>query len=83
MFNAEIGCGAGEILRQMQTHLSTRTTFHGYEISPQAFRLCKQKKNFKGETCKIAEKGSFANKFRFVSSHTWRLLFDGAGKIVP
>jgi SAM-dependent methyltransferase len=40
----EVGCGAGEIL----THLSktfTNSTFTGYELSPQAFALCKKKAN--------------------------------------
>lgn len=36
----EIGCGAGEILKQLSEKLPT-TSFHGYEISPQAFELCK------------------------------------------
>jgi SAM-dependent methyltransferase len=44
---AEIGCGAGEILREMQNHLPIETTFYGYEISPQAFAMCEQKKNLK------------------------------------
>jgi len=41
----EIGCGAGEILNQLQPHFSKETRFYGYEISPQAFALCKQKEN--------------------------------------
>ncbi len=41
----EIGCGAGEILRQLQIHLPDKITFHGFEISPQAFNLCKQREN--------------------------------------
>ena len=35
----EVGCGAGEILRQMSYHLPQDTRFHGYEISPQAYEM--------------------------------------------
>ena len=41
----EVGCGAGEILRQLQSHLPARTEFFGYEISPQAFALCQPRAN--------------------------------------
>jgi len=41
----EVGCGAGEILRQLQLQMPSEVTFHGYEISPQAFDLCKQRQN--------------------------------------
>jgi hypothetical protein len=36
---AEVGCGAGEILRVLHDNLPD-TIFHGYEISPQAYSLC-------------------------------------------
>jgi len=43
----EIGCGAGEILRQLSINLDKDIQYFGYEISSQAFKLCqqKQKKN--------------------------------------
>jgi len=41
----EVGCGAGEILRQLQQRLDKECLFWGYEISPQAFALCKQRAN--------------------------------------
>ena len=41
----EIGCGAGEILKQLQPHFPKETQFFGYEISPQAFELCKQRQS--------------------------------------
>lgn len=41
----EIGCGAGEILHQLQTHFPQDTRFFGYEISPDAYQLCKQREN--------------------------------------
>lgn len=36
----EVGCGAGEVLRQLQSQLPAETGFSGYEISPAAFALC-------------------------------------------
>ena len=39
----EIGCGAGEVLNQLSIHLGSSIYFVGYEISPQAFDLCKDK----------------------------------------
>jgi len=41
----EVGCGAGEILKQLQSSLPADTQFVGYEISPQAFALCQERKN--------------------------------------
>jgi len=41
----EVGCGAGEILRQLQLGMNDECTFWGYEISPQAFELCKSRAN--------------------------------------
>ena len=41
----EVGCGAGEILRQLQQGLNEECLFWGYEVSPQAFALCKQRTN--------------------------------------
>lgn len=35
----EVGCGAGEILRQLHDHLDYGPTLTGYEISPDAFEL--------------------------------------------
>jgi SAM-dependent methyltransferase len=36
----EVGCGAGEILRRLADELEPGTRFFGYEISPDAYRLC-------------------------------------------
>src|SRR5262249_19547232 len=41
----EIGCGAGEVLRQLQLRMPPETQFRGYEISPHAFALCQQRVN--------------------------------------
>ncbi len=41
----EIGCGAGEILNQLYERLPDKTTrFEGYEIAPDAYKLCEQRK---------------------------------------
>ncbi len=39
----EVGCGAGEILNQLHLHLRESVTFAGYEISPQAYELCRKR----------------------------------------
>ena len=39
----EVGCGAGEILRQLHDALDPSISYVGYEISPQAYELCKPK----------------------------------------
>jgi hypothetical protein len=39
----EVGCGAGEILNQLAEKYLTDREFFGYEVSPQAFELCRQK----------------------------------------
>lgn len=36
----EVGCGAGEILNQLQLLMPPSCSFAGYEISPQAYKLC-------------------------------------------
>ncbi len=42
----EIGCGAGEILSQLQHRLSDQTIrFYGYEIAPDAIEMCKSRAN--------------------------------------
>ncbi len=41
----EVGCGAGEILKQLQSSLPADTQLCGYEISPQAFALCRERAN--------------------------------------
>lgn len=41
---AEVGCGAGEILRQLALH-QPDTTYLGFELSPQAYHLCQQRRS--------------------------------------
>jgi 2-polyprenyl-3-methyl-5-hydroxy-6-metoxy-1,4-benzoquinol methylase len=43
----EVGSGSGEVLRQLAQHLPGPLTFSGYEISPQAFALCRAKQTEK------------------------------------
>jgi len=37
----EIGCGAGEVLRQVQQNLASDIVFTGYDISPEAIELAR------------------------------------------
>ena len=39
----EIGCGAGEVLAQMQARLPAVTRFEGWDISPDAIRLARRR----------------------------------------
>jgi SAM-dependent methyltransferase len=39
----EVGCGAGEILRSLAARMPPSTRFVGYEISPEAHALCREK----------------------------------------
>jgi cyclopropane fatty-acyl-phospholipid synthase-like methyltransferase len=41
----EVGCGAGEVLAQLQRHMAPETRFTGYEISPHAITLCQARAN--------------------------------------
>ncbi|MCX5893770.1 MAG: methyltransferase domain-containing protein [Deltaproteobacteria bacterium] len=41
----EVGCGAGEILGQLQRNLPGDCRFYGYDISPQALELCQTRAN--------------------------------------
>ncbi|MFB3819938.1 MAG: methyltransferase domain-containing protein [Candidatus Methylomirabilales bacterium] len=41
----EVGCGAGEVLKQLQERMGPECEFWGYEVSPQAFALCQARAN--------------------------------------
>jgi SAM-dependent methyltransferase len=41
----EVGCGAGEILRQLQDRMNDECVFFGCDISPQAIRLAQSRAN--------------------------------------
>jgi ubiquinone/menaquinone biosynthesis C-methylase UbiE len=42
---AEVGCGAGEVLRQLQFAMDPDCYFSGYDISPQAIEMCRSRAN--------------------------------------
>jgi SAM-dependent methyltransferase len=42
---AEVGCGAGEVLRQLQNSMPPHCVFFGYDISPQAIELARTREN--------------------------------------
>lgn len=39
----ELGCGAGEILNTLHAEFDEKVSLRGYEISPQAYEICKTK----------------------------------------
>lgn len=41
----DVGCGAGEVLRQLQKSLSDECKLYGYDISPQAIDLARSRAN--------------------------------------
>ncbi len=41
----EVGCGAGEVLRQLQLHMDPECRFVGYDIAPPAIELCQSREN--------------------------------------
>lgn len=41
----EVGCGSGQLLNQLSQKMNTTIKFYGYEISPQAYDLCKKINN--------------------------------------
>jgi len=41
----EVGCGAGEILKELQNKLNDNCELVGYEVSPQAYNICKEREN--------------------------------------
>ena len=42
---AEVGCGAGEVVKLLQEQTDSRCRFWGYDISPQALELCRGRAN--------------------------------------
>ncbi len=57
----EVGCGAGEILNQLHRQMAGDVLFHGYEISPQAYQLCK---------------GRAKERLEFFSKISWKLIAE-------
>jgi cyclopropane fatty-acyl-phospholipid synthase-like methyltransferase len=42
---AEVGCGAGEVLKLLQERMDRDCRFWGYDISPQALEMCQSRAN--------------------------------------
>ncbi len=62
----EIGCGAGEILNQLHQRMADKTIeFSGYEIAPDAFKLCQQR---------VKERLSFFQEDLLQTQRTYELL---------
>ncbi len=43
----EVGCGAGEVLKQLQQRFDDECDFLGCDVSPQAIALCRSRANDK------------------------------------
>jgi SAM-dependent methyltransferase len=41
----EVGCGAGEVLRQLQLKMDPRCSFTGFDIAPTAIEMAKEREN--------------------------------------
>jgi SAM-dependent methyltransferase len=57
----DVGCGAGEVLRQLQLRLGGDFEMLGYDVSPQAIELCQSRANEKlrfllGDITKVSER---------------------------
>ena len=44
-FICEVGCGAGDVLKQLHDQLDSSCRFMGYDISPDALELCRSRAN--------------------------------------
>ena len=42
----EVGCGAGEVLNQLSNKVTHEAEYFGYEISPDAFKICNKKTKY-------------------------------------
>src|SRR5690242_8502791 len=51
---AEVGCGTGEVLRQLQLHMDLQCRFVGYDIAPQAIEMSRTRQNDRLE-CRLAD----------------------------
>jgi SAM-dependent methyltransferase len=50
----EVGCGTGEVLRQLQARMDGQCHFVGYDIAPQAIELSRTRQNDRLE-CRLAD----------------------------
>ena len=56
----EVGCGTGDVLRQLQLHMDPQCRFIGYDIAPQAIELSRTRQNDRLE-CRLADIRQDAN----------------------
>ena len=74
----EVGCGAGEVLRLIQAGVDGGCTCWEYEISPQAFELCRHRANerlhFKLADIREEEGIHFDLSYSWMSLNTWKTL---------
>lgn len=52
----EVGCGTGEVLRQLQLKMAPGCIFRGYDIAPQAIALSRSRQNDRLE-CRLGDIG--------------------------
>src|SRR6266481_2541849 len=50
----EVGCGTGEVLRQLQLQMDHECRFFGYDISPQAIEISRSREN-ESLQCQLAD----------------------------
>jgi cyclopropane fatty-acyl-phospholipid synthase-like methyltransferase len=58
----DVGCGAGEVLKQLQENLDKECVFWGYDVSPQAIELAKTRASEKIHF-ELGDAGQDAHKF--------------------
>jgi SAM-dependent methyltransferase len=62
----EVGCGGGEILNSLARNYGDHVRFSGYEVSPQAFEICKKKQRGNLQFHLIKELGEIETHFDVV-----------------
>jgi SAM-dependent methyltransferase len=61
---AEIGCGTGEVLRQLQENMPGECSFSGYDIAPEAIHLSRSRQNER-LSCRLGDAATVAADDRF------------------
>jgi SAM-dependent methyltransferase len=55
----DVGCGAGEVLRQLQLHYPQMGVLRGYEMSPEGYAMALERQN---DTLQFLQEDLFANE---------------------
>lgn len=58
----EVGCGTGEVLKQLQLSMDAHCTFTGFDISPQAIELSKSRQNSRLQ-CRLEDPCAATNDY--------------------